>query len=294
MRTLIATLSIFILISCPALFGGETIQEITWREYKSRGGAGEGEVIRPEGEAGPYVLELKNREDRRKTARILIIKEPALTMADYAINGQVKYQGVEGDGYLEMWSVFADGSRYFSRTLGTGGPMEKLHGSSGWRDFVLPFRNKPGNPPPEKLIVNVVLPGPGTVWVGPLRLVELKPGEDPLALPGQWWTGRSAGLFGAIAGSLLGLTGGLIGILAGRGRARRLVLNLLTLIRIAGICALLAGIIAIIRSQPYAVFYPLLLLGVIAAGVSFGVRPAVRRRYVELELRRMRARDSSY
>ena len=51
------------------------------------------------------------------------MEAPAVTGDSYAITGKVAYEGVEGDGYLEMWSVFPDGSRYFSRTLDDAGPL---------------------------------------------------------------------------------------------------------------------------------------------------------------------------
>ena len=51
------------------------------------------------------------------SARILVVEAPAVEGDAYAIHGRVAYEGVEGEGYLEMWSVFPDGSRYFSRTL---------------------------------------------------------------------------------------------------------------------------------------------------------------------------------
>src|SRR5207245_437754 len=104
---------------------------------------------------------------------------------------------VEGSGYLEMWSRFPQG-RFFSRTLEASGPLGSLRGSSDWRPFVLPFFNGPGGAPPQELTVGVVLPGRGTVAVGPLRLVQFADDENPLAAGGAWWGGRAGGLVGAV------------------------------------------------------------------------------------------------
>ena len=59
--------------------------------------------------------------------------------------------------------------------------MGRLDGSSGWRTFVLPFTNREGGAAPQKLVVNVVLQGAGTVEIGPLEIVQFAAGEDPLA-----------------------------------------------------------------------------------------------------------------
>jgi hypothetical protein len=52
---------------------------------------------------------------------LVTIAAPDLGTIGYTVRGDVRYRDVAGDGYLEMWSVFADGSRYFTRTLATEG-----------------------------------------------------------------------------------------------------------------------------------------------------------------------------
>ena len=107
-----------------------------------------------------------------------------------------------------------------------------------------------------------------------------------------WWTNRQAGLIGGIAGSVVGVLGGVIGTLAGFGRARRLVLGLVAAMIIFGVACLLAGIVAVAMSQPYAVYYPLLLMGLICTLV-FGLNyPMIRRSYAQRELRKMEALDT--
>ena len=89
----------------------------------------------------------------------------------------------------------------------------------------------------------------------------------------------------------MGCIGGLIGTLSGLGRARRLTLGLARATIVFGLACLVAGTVAISLAQPYAVWYPLLLGGGICTGVmGFGLR-TLRRRYAEIELRRMAAMD---
>ena len=50
--------------------------------------------------------------------------------------------------------------------------------------------------------------------------------------------------------------------------------------------------VALLRAQPYEVFYPPLIVGIICSTVPLFTLTALRRRYEELELRRMRALDA--
>ena len=218
---------------------------------------------------------------------VAIVERPSIQGPRYAVTGQVRYQGVEAAGYLEMWSYFSNGGQYFTRTLADVGPMMKLEGSSGWRKFTLPF-DATGAPPPTRLVVNVVLPGRGVVYLGPLQLVDEVPGASgPIGRP----LDRAAGLIGGAIGGIVGALGALIGVLASRGRARRFVTIAIVSLAIGGTLAFAAGVVALSRSQPYAVYYPLLLIGFLAAVIPLGLRPSIRRRYEEFELRRMRAHD---
>jgi len=220
------------------------------------------------------------------TFPLVAIADPAIRGNGYALTGRIRYRGVAGVGFLEMWSVFPDGARYFSRTLAGDGPQARISGDSEWRDFELPF-NLNGSERPVRLELGLVLPGAARVWIGPLELTA------PGATSSAWWSDRTGGLIGGIAGSLIGITGAIVGVLIARGRGRRPVLTTMVALAVAGSALLVAGAVALAMSQPYAVYFPLILGGIILVAVfGPGFRRA-RRAYEDVELRRMRAMDTA-
>ena len=148
---------------------------------------------------------------------------------------------------------------------------------------------------PTRLELNVVLTGPATVYLGPLKLVQFEKEQTAGGTVGSggnvWWTSRTGGLIGGITGSVVGLMGGAIGILAGVGIARRVCLCLLGAMFILGVVSLAVGLAALVFSQPYAVYYPLLLLGLLCSVLPAGLFRQIKRQYEQRELRKMHAMD---
>ena len=200
----------------------EVIREVSWSALKAQNRIEEGLLLSKDKDAGFEYIQVSHDGLKQATITVLTIDNPKIAKSLYAIKGRVRYGGVEGIGYLEMWSVFPDGSRYFTRTLGTTGPMKRLKGSSGWRPFVLPFNLQKSPKRPSRLIVNVALPARGAVALSPLKLLQYEKGQDPLITAGQWWGPRIAGVVGGVVGALVGCLGALVGILCSMGRARRL------------------------------------------------------------------------
>jgi hypothetical protein len=256
----------------------------------SRSPASAEEVIRTFAPPSPPLSWTVSSEGGPTLKTVLTVEEPGIRGPRYGIAGDVRHRDVQGNGYLEMWSVLPQG-RYFTRTLAPQGPMKALSGSSDWRPFLLPFSNEKGAPPPRQLVVNVALPGAGSVELRNLRLVQFADGEDALAPKGAWWGPQTGGLVGGTFGALLGCFGALIGWLSSRGRARAFVLAALGTVGAMSILVLAAGLAAWSASQPYDVYYPLLLLGVLGTVIPLGLRPSLKRRYQDLELRRMQAMD---
>ena len=76
------------------------------------------------------------------------------------------------------------------------------------------------------------------------------------------------------------------------GKARKFVLAMTRIFIGLGILLTVAGLIAVGFQQPYAVWYALLLPGVILTLVFSLNLPAIQRRYDELEIRRMASVDA--
>lgn len=291
MRNTIVVISL--ILAASAAFAEQTLVEISWDKLQAQHRISAGEVLPPDAQTPFHQLKVVNATGRPSSALVLTLENPGITASTYAITGQVRYEGVEGKGYLEMRSAFPDGGSFFSRTLGAG-PLSPLEGTSGWRRFALPFFLGKSAARPDKLILNVVLPSRGTVLLGPLRVVQYSPGENPLAVPGQWWSERTGGWVGTMMGlfgAVVGILGALTGWLVSRGKARGFIMGSWLVVMLLGIVSLSLGIVAVVKSQPYVVYYPLLLGGVLFVVLPAVLIPTIRKRYEESELRKMNARD---
>ena len=246
------------------------------------------------------VLKLVNTNTTPLHVRIMDIQQPPITRMAYGLTGEVKCEGVQGDAYLEMWNCFApakEGSgenRYFTRTLGAvSQPMGKLTGTMDWRAFSLPFDRTGANGSPTRLELNLFLPAQGTVYLGMVKLVESRRGVAALLVPANaWWGDQSAGLIGGIGGACIGCFAGLLGWLAAQGKARAFVLLSLRVLVLLGAVSTVAAVIAIAGKQPYAVWFPLTLGGLLLLSIiPFRLRQ-FQIHYRELELRRMNSLDA--
>jgi hypothetical protein len=223
---------------------------------------------------------------------LIELPDPGISSSVYALKGMVRYENVQGEGFLQLDSHFGEAGTFFTKSLAAAGPLGKISGNSDWRPFVLPFYANSGDaaddasPLPEKLSLSLFLPGTGTVSIGEVGLYQYAGGEDPLLLAmqtsGQWIGNRSAGLLGGIGGGLIGLWGALIGILSSRGKARSFVLGSANALFVIGIASLVGGAMALATAQPYAVYYPLLLIGIILVAVLGKLRGSLAARYEPL------------
>jgi hypothetical protein len=199
-----------------------------------------------------------------------VIEKPGMPGRGFALEGRVRHEGTAEKTYVEMLVHVPTGGPYFSR--------HEIAGTSGWAPFRLPYRLSDDAPPPERLTLGVVFAGGGTVHLGPFSLRPCAPGEDPFH-PGAWWDDRTAGILGGILGGVLGAMGALIGTLASRGRAPRLVLGMLQSVAALGFVLLAWGVAGLALGQPYAVWYPLLLCGALCAALGLGLHRSLKRRY---------------
>ena len=70
---------------------------------------------------------------------------------------------LEGDAFLEMW-VQVGGGQYFSK-----GMNDPAKGKSDWKTLQTPFMFQKGQKP-EKITLNIVINGKGSVWVDDIVL----------------------------------------------------------------------------------------------------------------------------
>jgi hypothetical protein len=274
----------------------QVLREVSWSQVQSEGRLSSGKAESVQGGPVAECLRIENASGQAATFPLYVFENPGVTHSQYAVQGKIRCESVEGKGYLESWNWFGGEERYFSRTLGDSGPMKSIGGTSEWRDFSLPFSIGAEKKRPSKIEVNLVLPGKGVVCVGPIQLVEFEGKENSLTGLSEWWSGQQGGWVGAFIGCLGGLfgcLGGVAGSLAYRGKARGLAFGVLYVMATLGGFSLVAGLTALALSQPYHVYYPLLLAGVLFFVLGLGLIPTMRKRYEQAELHRMKAMDTA-
>jgi len=285
-------------LSLVATCSAQTVlAEYDWQKLARNGQLRGGEAASVDGKSA---LKIVNRNGTPLQLQLLKIHKPPISKRLYAITGEVKYDGIRGDGYLEMWNFFPPiqpgmpEGQYFSRTLGVGGEMGKLSGTSDWRAFMLPFDGTGGSGSPTRLEINIFLPAQGTVFLGPVKLVEYTGSFASMGIASSnaWWSDRAAGMVGGIGGGVIGCLGGLLGWLAWKGQARRFVVAASWLLIGLGVALGLAAVVALSEKQQYAVWFPLVLGGILLLGIiPFRLRKFLKH-YKDLELRRMMAMDA--
>lgn len=282
-----------LLLSAPeGADAAEVLSQHSWTAAAARDALPQGARVVGGGSSGGAWLEVRNGEDRPLQVRLLDIPRPAIRRARYALVGTVRYEGVEGTGYVEMWSRFSGGGSYYTRTLSESGPMGVLRGSGPARPLLLPFTNRQDAPPPEQLEVNLVLSGRGTVVLSPLELVQFEDDEAMLAGPVAGAGGElSLGLLGIGLGVLLGALGAALGMLAGLGRSLRVALGLDITMGVLGLSGLIYGLVALLTERGFAVWYPFLVAGGVGLVLSGALFPVLRWRRRQLEAQRMRTAD---
>lgn len=171
--------------------GGRRVGEWKWADRV----AAElpGEVVEAKGLG--KALRVERGEASPGNVRLATWESPGLKTAFYAVRGKVRYEGVEGVGYLEMWNDFGEGGRFFTRTMGNQGPMRTVSGTSEWRAFYLPFNGTGASGLPRALEINLVLAGKGIVEISDMELLEF-------ADAGAMWAGMGVplGSVGPVSG----------------------------------------------------------------------------------------------
>ena len=270
---------------------------LNWKTLHEQNQLAVGEIVAQD---GPHANVLKVVSPQAALmpvtpAVVTLCEIPAPRIQDpvYMLSGWVRHEDVQGKAFFDMWTIFPDGSRYFTRTLADVGPLRFLQGTSAWRQVQIPFQMEDGPDAarPSAILLNIVFEGPGTVWLTNLELTEHKTLFAAMQSEG-WWSDRTAGRIGAVGGCVIALVAILVWILASRGRARGFVNATLLTASALGFAAVIVGVVAAASGQPYGVYYPLLLMGGITATLSLIAFFRLRKQYAAAELRRMESLDA--
>lgn len=294
--------SLWFLLVLPVM--SQPILKVDWNELTQKHELLGGQIISTSVSTGEVsTLKIENTNDTPLRLQLFEISKPAITNVLYGFIGQIKCENVHGVGYLEIWNYFPPQKIYSSSDeIGLahprfekpkGFPVQKntVTGTTDWKGFMQLFDATGESKPPTRTGIGIFLPGSGTVYLRYVILCQYKDNGSFPVPSNNWWSARQSGLISGIGGSIIGCFGALIGCLAGMGKARRFVLTMTKFFIGLGILLTLAGLIALALKQPYAVWYPLLLLGIIlTAVVSMNLR-GIKRHYDDLEIRRMNSLD---
>jgi hypothetical protein len=105
-----------------------------------------------------------------QTIRLFEVENPAVEQCMLTYRAELKAEGLQGRGFLEMWCRLPGRGEFFSK-----GYKQAISGTVNWARYEIPFYLKRGQKP-DLIKLNLVVEGPGTVW---LRNVELL--KTPLA-----------------------------------------------------------------------------------------------------------------
>ena len=103
-------------------------------------------------------------DEPAKTVRLFETGDVDVEDARLIYSAMVRTEDVSGQVYLEMLCSFPGGGRYFSRGLD-----RPVTGTVEWKSLDTPFFLKKGQNP-DKLSLNIVINGTGTVWIDDVKL----------------------------------------------------------------------------------------------------------------------------
>ncbi len=110
----------------------------------------------------------------------------------------------------------------------------------------------------------------------------------------QWFDPKTAGMLGGLIGTIIGLTGALVGCSSGicvRKGWKKPIYTIFILAITVGVGLLITGLVALYVKQPYHIWYCFMLPGFIGTIIFSSLFPVIRKRFIESEMIKMQAKD---
>lgn len=241
---------------------------LDWAHERAEGHLLAGEILDENG-----ALRIANMTSQPRRIIVLELDSPAIATPKWHLAGSLRHRDIKGHGYLELLAMTPSGN-YAARTFSNAGPQARITGTSDWRPVWIPFDGSASGEIPDKLVLAVHLPGDSTVDLNDFSVREGL-GSPASVTPGTWWGEKVATwVFGGAAAALL-IFAVILGLVARRRTRRRLVLGSYRAVLGAAGVTLVLGIVAAILGQPTTVYFPLVLVGLLASGIyGFSYRSA--------------------
>jgi hypothetical protein len=94
------------------------------------------------------------------------VENPAVEQCLLTYRAELKAEDLQGRGFLEMWCRLPGRGEFFSK-----GYQQAVSGTVNWSRYEIPFHLKSGQKP-DLIKLNVVVEGPGKVWVRDVELLK--------------------------------------------------------------------------------------------------------------------------
>jgi hypothetical protein len=101
-----------------------------------------------------------------QTIRLFEVENPAVEQCLLTYRAELKAEDLQGRAFLEMWCRMPGRGEFFSK-----GYKQAVSGTVEWARYEIPFYLK-GDQKPDLIKLNVVVEGPGTVWLRNLELLK--------------------------------------------------------------------------------------------------------------------------
>lgn len=200
----------------------------------------------------------------------------------YALQLWIDYSVGSAPAYFEMWTTLERGDAFFSKTLGSSGPMAHLLGDRVGREVIVPASLEGSAENAVSSSLSLVLPEGGKVTIHKARMLDVPVGLGIVThVAGQWFPAWMGGVLGGIFGVVFGCLGSFYQNARRTGRCWSVMQRFPLFMGCVAGLSLVAAMIGFAIGQPYHVWYPLGLMGVLG-----GVLAPVMQRQAAKQLQR--------